>query len=453
MKKKLVSLVLVGAMAMSLMACGGGSSNSGSEAAGKTEGGSQAAGDVQSSDENTLTVFAWDENFNIPALKAAEKDFQEKNPDFKLEIITQADSKAVEQAVTLAGGAGDYSTLPDIVLFQDHYFQKFHQDYPDAWQSANDATCDWNGLGAEKLSYSTIDGEHYGFPVDAGTAIFAYRTDLLEQCGYKIDDVTGITWDRFIEIAKEVKEKTGKYLLCMDGSGNDLFYMMMQIEGASQFKDGKPYFVGNENLEKIFHVIATMAKEEVLYLAADWSGYTDTAIQGDMVAGVFNGNWIIPTIEKVEANSGKWALTTAPSLTGKPGYASNGGSSLYITGNCKKVDLAKQFLSYTFGGESAADGQSTTYDEALLNGGVIGTCAAAAKSDVYQKGRDFWNGQAIYADIVNMTQNVQTVEQNDFHYSAREFLGTHLQKVVAGEEDEKAALEAAESELKFEMGL
>lgn len=206
MKKKLVSLVLVGAMAMSLMACGGGSSNSGSEAAGKTEGGSQAAGDVQSSDENTLTVFAWDENFNIPALKAAEKDFQEKNPDFKLEIITQADSKAVEQAVTLAGGAGDYSTLPDIVLFQDHYFQKFHQDYPDAWQSANDATCDWNG-------------------------------------------------------------------------------------------------------------------------------------------------------------------------------------------------------------------------------------------------------QAIYADIVNMTQNVQTVEQNDFHYSAREFLGTHLQKVVAGEEDEKAALEAAESELKFEMGL
>jgi len=443
MKKKLLSLLLIGALTATLVGCGGGSSNKSTDL---------VDSDVQSSDPNTLTVFAWDENFNIPALKAAEKDFQEKNPDFKLNIITQADSKAVEQAVTLAGGAGDYTTLPDIVLFQDHYFQKYHIDYPDAWVAAGDA-CDWSGLGAEKLSYSTIDGEHYGFPVDAGTAIFAYRTDLLAECGYELKDVTGITWDRFIEIGKEVKAKTGKYLLCMDGSGNDLFYMMMQEEGASQFKNGEPYFVGNENLEKIYHVIATMAKEDILYLASDWSGYTDTAIQGDMVAGVFNGNWIIPTIEKVSENSGKWALTTAPTLTGKEGYASNGGSSLYITGNCRKVDLAKEFLAYTFGGGSAADGQSTTYDEALLNGGVIGTCAAAAASDVYQKGRDFWNGQAIYADIVKMTQSVPTVEQNDYHYSARSVLGTHLQNVISGDESEADALAAAESELRFEMGL
>ena len=74
-----------------------------------------------------------------------------------------------------------------------------------------------------------------------------------------------------------------------------------------------------------------------------------------MVAGVMNGNWIIPTIEKVTDNSGKWEITSLPTLEGGECYASNGGSSLYITSNCKQADLAKKFLAYTFGGGSYTD--------------------------------------------------------------------------------------------------
>ena len=100
-----------------------------------------------------------------------------------------------------------------------------------------------------------------------------------------------------------------------------------------------------------------------------WSEYCDQTIVGNQVAGVMNGNWIIPTIEQVAENSGKWALTTLPTLDGgKEGYAANGGSSLYITGNCKNVDLAKEFLAYTFGG---GEGSMETYDNALRDGGVI----------------------------------------------------------------------------------
>ncbi len=453
MKRKLLSLMLVGAMATSMVACGSSSTETTADTAATTEDGAAPAADVQSDDENTLTVYAWDENFNIPALQAAEKDYQDVNPDFKLEIITQSQSSDVEQAVTLAAEAGDYSTLPDIVLFQDHYFQQYVTNYPDAWQDANDADCDWAGLGAEKLSYSTVDGVHYGFPVDAGTAIFAYRTDLLEQAGYSMDDVQGITWEKFDEIGKKVYEKTGKYLLCMDGDGNDLFYMMLQEEGVSQFKDGEPYITKNKELVDVFNTLVTLAQDNVLYLANDWSDYTDQAIQGDMVAGVYNGNWIIPTMKKVTENAGKWEIAPAPSLTGKPGYASNGGSSLYITGNCKKTDLAKDFLAYTFGGRSAEDGQSTTYDEALLNGGVIGTCAAAAESDVYQEGDEFFNGQAIYADIVGYTQNVKTVEQSDYHYQCRTALATALINVLQNGYTTDQALEEAETNLRFEMGL
>lgn len=435
MKKKLVSLMLIGAMVASLTACGG-----------SKDGGADKSSSAQSTDENTLTVYAWDANFNIPALEAAAADYKANvDENFNLEIIEQSQASDIEDAITLAGSSGDYSTLPDIVLFQDHYIQQFVREYPDAWQSVDDADVNWDDFGAEKLSYSTIDGVHYGFPVDNGTVIFAYRTDILEECGYTMDDVTGITWDRFIEIGEEVYNKTGKYLLSMDGDGNDLFYMMLQAEGVSQFKDGKPYITENETLVEIVKVIDKMIKKNVLYLANDWSDYTDQTIIGDMVAGVMNGNWIIPTIKQVTENSGNWEITSMPTLSGKEGYAANGGSSLYITGNCQKADLAKKFLAYTFGGSSE------TYDAALRDGGVITTCISAGKSDVYNEGVEYFNNTPIYAQIVEMGANVPIVEQNDYHYTCREQLSAAIINIQNGA-DIETALKEAEDQLNFAMG-
>ena len=437
MKRKLISALLVSAMTISLAACGtcGGSSDGG-------EGG----GSGSSEGGHKLTVYAWDPAFNIPAIQAAADDYKENvDSEFELEILEQASSEDVETAITTAGSSGDYSNLPDIVLFQDHYIQRYVADYPDAWTPLGDVDINWDDFAAEKLDYSTIDGEHYGVPVDNGTVVAAYRTDLLEQAGYTIDDLTGCTWDKFIEIGKAVYDATGKALLCMNSDGNDLPYIMMQAEGVSQFKDGKPYITENETLVTIVEKLVEMAKENVLLMPNSWSDYTDKAIQGDQVAGVMNGNWIIPTIEKVEANSGKWAITSMPTLEGGEGYASNGGSSLYITSNCQNVDLAKDFLAYTFGGST------TTYDNALKDGGVISTYAPAGETEVYNEGVEYFNNQPIYADIVEMGTHVQTVEQSDYHYSARNYIGSAIVNIINGA-DTMDALQEAEDQLNFEMG-
>lgn len=431
MKRKWLSILLVGAMTLSLAACG--SSDS------KDEKKSEEGG-------HKLSIMAWDPAFNIPAIQAAADDYKENvDSEFELEILEQGGSEDVETAITTAGSAGDYSNLPDIVLFQDHYIHRYVADYPDAWTSLGDIDINWDDFAAEKIDYSTIDGEHYGVPVDNGTVVCAYRTDLLEQAGYTIDDLTGCTWDKFMEVGKAVKEKTGKALLCVNSDGNDLPYMMMQAEGVSQFKDGKPYITENETLVTIVEKLVEMAKEGILLMPNSWSDYTDKAIQGDQVAGVMNGNWILPTIEKVEANSGKWEITTMPTLEGGEGYASNGGSSLYITSNCGNVDLAKDFLAYTFGGST------TTYDNALRDGGVISTYAPAGETEVYNEGVEFFNNQPIYADIVEMGTHVQKVEQSDFHYAARDYVGSAIVKIINGT-DTMDALKEAEDQLNFDMG-
>ena len=443
MKKKLISMLLAGTMVLSLAACGGGSADGGDAGDGEDAGAAEMG---TSDDENTLTVAAWDPNFNIPALEAAAADYKENvNPDFVLDIKEQSGSSDVETAITTAASSGKYENLPDMVLFQDHWIQKYVADYPDAWQNVDDIDINWDDFYAEKLDYSTIDGVHYGVPVDGGTVIMAYRVDLLDEAGYSMDDMKGITWEKFIEVGKAVKEKTGKALLCMNSDGNDLMYMMLQAEGVSQFKDGKPDITGNDKVKEIVELVVEMVKEEILLLPNSWSDYTDKAIQGDQVAGVMNGNWIIPTIQAVEANNGKWEITTMPTLTGEEGYASNGGSSLYITANCKKTDLAKDFLAYTFGKSTV------TYDNALKNGGVVSTYIPAGKSEVYNEGVAFFNDTPIYAQISELGSHVQTIEQSPYHYTCREKLGAAVINIVnGGDVDEE--LKNAEDQLNFEMG-
>ena len=345
MKKKVMSLVLTGVMALSMI----GTASTVMAAGGSADG------------EHTLSVYAWDANFNIPALKAAEEDYKANvDPDFVLNIVEQSGSSDVENAVTLAASSGDYSQLPDIVLFQDHWIQKFVADYPDAWVALEGIDIDWSDFGEEKLSYSTIDGAHYGVPVDNGTAIFAYRVDILEECGYTIDDLTGCSWDQFIEIGKKVYETTGKYLLSMDGSGNDLPYMLLQAEGASQFKDGEPYITENETMVTIIEKIVEMIQNNVLYLGNDWSDYTDQTIIGDMVAGVMNGNWIIPTIEQVAENSGKGIVQIADdvvsSIVGLAVTEVDGVARL--TGDITRELVAK------LGKKNLAKGIYVAYDDA-----------------------------------------------------------------------------------------
>ena len=463
MKKKLLSLMLAGVLAVTALAACGGSGSAGSDGAADSSAEETADADAGSSadssaeeeevaligssdDPNTLTVAAWDANFNIPALEAAEAAYQKVNPDFKLEIQEVSASSDVENAITLAGSSGDYSQLTDIVLFQDHYINQFMMNYPDAWQPLT-KDADWGGFSDDKLSYSTFDGTHYGMPVDNGAAIFAYRTDILEQAGYTVDDFTGITWDKWLEQAKVVKEKTGYALMSMDHNGDDLPYMMMQAEGASQWKDGKANLVGNDTFKSIIEVIVQGAQDGTIILANDWSEYTDTTIIGDQVAGVFNGNWIIPTMKQNTAASGNWAVTTIPTLSGKEGYAANGGSSLYITSNCQKADLASDFLTYTFGG---GDGAIETYDAALTNGGVISCYGPAGKSDLYNQPDEFFGGQTVYADIVANGTHVPAVELSDYHYDLRTLVGNLITNVINGN-DIDAEIENAQSEIEFTM--
>ena len=195
MKKKLISMLLAGTMVLSLAACGGGSADGGDAGDGEDAGAAEMG---TSDDENTLTVAAWDPNFNIPALEAAEllknmrngedlkANYKENvNPDFVLDIKEQSGSSDVETAITTAASSGKYENLPDMVLFQDHWIQKYVADYPDAWQNVDDI--DINSLRSYRIEFEHRNPEHVWNGDDD-------QTFLKNMGGYAIDRSTEKEW-------------------------------------------------------------------------------------------------------------------------------------------------------------------------------------------------------------------------------------------------------------------
>ena len=144
MKKKVLTVLLTGAMVASM-------------AAGATV--------VSAEDnDNTLTVWAWDQNFNIKSMQIAADQYAADHEGFSVDII-ETSSDDCQTKLTTAANAGDYSTLPDIVLMQDNSYQKFLKAYPDAFTDLKDMNVNWDDFGALKQSYSMVDDTHYGVPL------------------------------------------------------------------------------------------------------------------------------------------------------------------------------------------------------------------------------------------------------------------------------------------------
>lgn len=448
MKKKVISLMLIGAMVASMAACGsnGGSDNGNAangndtSAAAESDGGASEGG-------NTLTVWTWDPAFNIPAIKEAGNIYKADHPDFELKVVETLSDDCETKLIT-AAESGDLSTLPDIVLMQDNSYQKFVSIYPEAFTDLTDSGIDFSQFAAGKLSYSTVDGKNYGVPFDNGAVIGAYRTDYLEQAGYTIDDLTDIDWNRFIEIAKDVKEKTGKYMLSGQADSPDMVMEMLQSAGASLFdKDGKPAMTDNAALKECISIYQKMVEEGVYYEVNNWDDYVSSITTGQ-VAGVINGNWISATIMGMKDTSGKWAITNMPKLIETPNatnYSNNGGSSWYITSNCKNKDLAIDFLKSTFAGSVKL------YENILPTTGVIGTYAPAADSTAYQEPQEFWNNQPIFAKIVDFSLKTPTNNTSPYYYDGRNAIGTQIQNIMNGADVDQAIADA-QAEVEFTMG-
>ena len=396
-------------------------------------------------EDQTLTVWCWDPNFNIYAMQQAEKLYQEDHPDFKLDIQENVYTD-IETKLITAATSGDFSTLPDIFLMQDYSYHKNGASFPDVFTDLTDSGIDFTQFSTGKLADSTVDGKNYGVPFDNGATIMAIRSDIVEEAGLTTDDFKDITWSKFMELAKTVKEKTGTPMLTTSG-GSELVLEMLQSAGASPVVDGEIKVADNEALKQAVEVYAELVNEGYMTEYTDWDQYIASMNNGD-AAGVINGCWIMSSVQAAEDQAGKWTIVNMPALDdvdGATNYANCGGASWAVSSNCQNPELAYDFIKSTFGASVEL------YDDLLINAGAIASYLPAAESEVYQEASDFYGGQKVYSDIVDFASKVPAFDCGSYYSDIRSALTDVVTNVVQKGADVEEELQTAQDTLEFNI--
>lgn len=414
--KRIAAMALTGMMTLSLAACG--SSGDGEKAKKK--------------DDNKLTIWAWDESFNIKAANEAKDIYAKENPDAEVEVVTMAQDDIVAKLNTSLS-SGSYDGLPDIVLIEDYRIQGYLTAYQDEFADLSDiASAD--DFASYKTGVNQVDGKMYGIPFDSGVAAVFYRTDLIEQAGYTSEDMQNLTWDKYIEIGKAVKEKTGKHMLTLDPSDLGQIRMMLQSAGAWYTdEEGKVNIKDNEALKQAFSTYQKIVDSGISKQVSDWDQFVGAFNNGD-VASVPTGCWISPSILKAEDQSGKWAVAAFPKMAENAdsvNASSIGGAGWYVLKNVGHEELAKDFLAKTFASNAEL------MNQLAVDINLVSTLKAAESAENYTKGIEYYGGQEVFADFAEWQNAVPTVNYGQDTYAIEDMMTEALQQILSGTDMDK----------------
>lgn len=430
MKKKFLAMVLTSAMVLGTIAGTGVSAAAEDEA-------------------KTVTVWAWDENFNIAVMKEAAEVYAEENPDsnINVDIVSLAKEDVYVKLQTALAGGG--SGLPDIVLLEDYVAGKYLNTFPGSFADLTDSF-DYSQFLKFKVDATTIDGKTYALPFDTGATVLFYRLDLIEEAGYSEEDMQDLTWDEFIEIGKAVLDATGVQMVAeIANNKTTLVRAMIQSCGLWYFdEEGNINIKDNEALKAAFDIILRMKEAGILYEAESTEGRA-AALNNGTAASAVNAPWFASSITQAEDQAGLWRAARIPRISTLESSinASNvGGSSWYVLENSDVKNEAITFL------EAVWEGNTDFYDTILRNQAAMGSYLPAYETSVYEEENEYFGGQKLNALFAEILPDVIPVNFGGYVAEANDAITTALSNLFEGKTDIDGALEQADAQLANQLG-
>ena len=382
---------------------------------------------MNAAEAEEITVWLWDMNFNGATMIEAVERYKKINPDVTVNIVDFAKAD-VEQKLQTQLASGTTEGLPDIVLIEDYGAQKYLLSFPGSFEPLNDVV-DYSGFADYKVALASVDGQTYSLPFDSGVTGLFYRSDIYGDAGYDADDLENITWERYIEISKDVKSKTGYPTFPIDINDAGMLRILMQSAGSWYFtpegdlnlKDNPAFHAALDTYSKV------LQSPEIYKPISGWTEYVSSFTSGD-VASVITGVWMTATI-KASGMPGQWGVAPIPRLGSVEGSvnASNlGGSSWYVLASSEEKDSAKDFLGTVWGTDS------DFYQKILVNQGAVGSLLAARDGAAYQASDEYFGGQAVWQNFSEWLGNIPGVNYGIFTNEVDSAVAVQLPALAKG---------------------
>lgn len=240
MKRKLALLLTAAMTAASLAACGS-SSASGDTAADTTAAAETGASETAESTDGSNSgsadlVMAWwgNQTRNERTQKIIDL-YSEQNPGVAIDGQFSEFNDYWQKLATAAAG----HSMPDIVQMDYKYLNQYVTNglLVDLTPYVEDGTIDTADCNQDVLNSGSVNGGLYALCNGINSPALLYNKTLLDENGITVKD--NMTLDEFIDVCKEVYEKTGyKTNLCYNQNEQWIEYFL-RADDIVLYEDGK----------------------------------------------------------------------------------------------------------------------------------------------------------------------------------------------------------------------
>ena len=388
MKRKLLSLLLVGAMSATMFAgCGNGGTDTNAPAddASNTADGaaanSEAPGEGVSSDSEvpeddasgepqTLKVAAFEGGYGADMWSEVATAFEDSHPGVTVELTVD---KQLEDVISPSMRAGDYPDVVHLATGRDAALTEtltkekallpltdvLDMTVPGESVTVKDKIIPGfvDTLGTNPYG----DGVTYYAPMFYSPCGLFYNAGLFTEKGWTVPT----TWDEMWELGDKAKEE-GIALFTYPTTGYfDAFtYALLSSAGGSDFYNScMTYEDGiweSENATKVFELIGKLAgyTEGTTVANANNENFTKNQqlILDNKAIFCPNGTWLPGEMaEAPRADGFEWGFMAVPAVNaGESGASFTFFEQMWIPAEAANPDLAKEFVAYMYSDEAAA---------------------------------------------------------------------------------------------------
>lgn len=326
-------------------------------------------------------------------------EYMADNPNVKININEGEMEDVLDNLFTsISAGSG----APDIAMIEISQIAKF-LEAEDQFYNLNDYGAqdeakhflDWKWAQAQ-----SIDGSfQIGLPTDIGPTTMFFRTDVMEEVGLPTDPeelaAEISTWDDYYEVAKKIKEETGKPIT----DSPELIFNAIRDQQEQQYFNEDDELIIEDTVKEAYDLTTKMLDEGLVGQNALWTPEWGSAMGDGSYATLIGAPaWMIANVKGNAPDAGgDWSLTTIPE-----GAGNWGGSFLTIPKESDHPEEAFAFIAWLTSEE--------TQLKSFTNNGLFPSTPGVYENEEFLATTDeYFSGAPTAAIFAEAAKSVKTV--------------------------------------------
>ncbi|MFS0880083.1 ABC transporter substrate-binding protein [Metabacillus niabensis] len=341
MRKKSLFFILLGFMAILLIACNKG------ETTGEEATSTEVIGDDKDATELKFWTFV---ELHTDLFKDSVERWNKEFPDRKIKLVAETypyDNMHNNLLLALQSGKG----APDIADIEISRFPNYLQGEPQLEPMNEYVEPVKDKFVESRFDIYAKDGKYYGIPTHVGATVMYYNTEIMEAAGVDIDSIK--TWDDYVEAGKKVVENTDAMMTTVETGGFMSFWSMVSQQGSDFFDENGEVILDNEtNIKTVQFLYDMVHTHKIAEMTPGGENHMEEYykyMNEGGAASVAMPMWYMGRFtDYMQDLKGKIAIRPLPAWEeGGNRSAGMGGTGTVVTNQSEHAELAKEFLAYT----------------------------------------------------------------------------------------------------------